>query len=264
LQSNALLGFANVLFKVLCDYRPKSAVVAWDRKPVKRLAVAADYKAGRKPMADGLSKQFPHFPSIVEAFGYRNISMEEWEADDVIATIASKAAATGISSLIISTDRDAFQLVSEAICLMMTPRGAAKPEVYTPERVIARYGLPPALIPDFISLKGDNSDNIQAVPGFGEKTAAALLAKYGSLESLIANVDALKPAQKRSLSEHVDAARAAKALATLNRTLPLDFDAAKAIAIQPDRSKMTETFERLEFRKILERRKLLDDAIPAR
>ncbi len=157
--TNALLGFTNMLFKLLADYRPKGVAVAWDSRPVHRAAVAEAgdvvYKEGRKPMPDLLREQFPHFRPIVEAFGYRNLEFEGWEADDVIATLATRADAEGIKTCVVSTDRDAFQLCSENICLMMTPRGVADVNVYTPERVEARYGVTPEQVPDFIGLKGD-------------------------------------------------------------------------------------------------------------
>ena len=167
--TGALLGFANMLFKLLSDYRPKGVAVAWDTRPVHRAAQAeaADvvYKEGRRPMPDLLREQFPHFRPIVEAFGYRNLEFEGWEADDVIATLATRADAGGIKTCVVSTDRDAFQLVSENVSLMMTPRGVSDVNVYTPERVEARYGIRPDQIPDFIGLKGDTSDNIPGVPG---------------------------------------------------------------------------------------------------
>jgi len=173
--TGALLGFTNMLFKLLADYRPKGVAVAWDSRPVHRAAVAeaADvvYKEGRRAMPDLLREQFPHFRPIVEAFGYRNLEFEGWEADDVIATLATRSDAEGIKTCVVSTDRDAFQLCSENVCLMMTPRGVADVNVYTPDRVEARYGVTPEQVPDFIGLKGDTSDNIPGVPGIGDKTA---------------------------------------------------------------------------------------------
>ena len=167
--TNALLGFTNMLFKLLTDYRPKAVAVAWDSRPVHRTAVAeaADvvYKEGRKPMPDLLREQFPSFRPIVEAFGYQNLEFDGWEADDVIATLATRADGEGLRTCVVSTDRDAFQLCSENICLMMTPRGVADVQVYTPGRVEARYGVRPDQVPDFIGLKGDTSDNIPGVPG---------------------------------------------------------------------------------------------------
>ena len=153
------------------------------------------YKEGRRPMPDLLREQFPHFRPIVEAFGYRNLEFEGWEADDVIATLATRADAAGIRTCVVSTDRDAFQLCSENVCLMMTPRGVADVNVYTPERVEARYGVRPDQVPDFIGLKGDTSDNIPGVPGIGDKTAGQLIAQYGSLEAVIEHAAELSPAR---------------------------------------------------------------------
>lgn len=265
LPSNALLGFANVLFKLLLDYRPRGAVVAWDRKPTERLTAAADYKAGRKKMAPALAQQFPHFSEVVAGFGYPNVAMEGWEADDVLATLAAKSEAEGLTACLVSTDRDAFQLVSERTCLMMTPRGVGTAEVYTPERIHARYGLRPEQIPDFIALKGDNADNIDAVPGIGEKTAAQLLSKYENLEGILAHLHELPPARRHALASHADSARAARKLATLRRdlTLPAACEPALLVGQAPDRSRMRSMCERFEFRRLQERLSLLDAAIPA-
>ncbi|MDQ4019289.1 MAG: DNA polymerase I [Actinomycetota bacterium] len=261
--TNALLGFTNMLFKLLADYRPKGVAVAWDTRPVQRLELAATYKSERRPMADLLREQFPHFRPIVEAFGYRNLEFEGWEADDVIATLATRADEAGVKTTVVSTDRDAFQLVSENVALMMTPRGVADVHVYTPERVLARYGIGPELIPDFIGLKGDPSDNIPGIPGIGDKTAGQLLAQYGSLEAVIEHADELSPARARAIREHAEQARAAKELATMRHDLQLDCDPASLVLEPPDRSKLKEMFRQFEFRNLLRRVDELDAALPA-
>jgi DNA polymerase-1 len=148
-----------MLVKLLSDYQPRGVAICWDTKPVHRTAISGEYKADRRPMPD-LLEQFPHFRPIVEAFGYRNLEFEGWEADDVIATLATRADEAGVKTCVVSTDRDAFQLCTENVCLMMTPRGVADVHVYTPERVQARYGVTPEQVPDFIGIKGDTSDNI--------------------------------------------------------------------------------------------------------
>ena len=112
-----------MLFKLLSDYAPRGVAVAWDTRPVRRTELSADYKSERRPMPDLLREQFPHFRPIVEAFGYRNLEFEGLEADDVIATLATRADEAGIKTCVVSTDRDAFQLVTENVSLMMTPRG---------------------------------------------------------------------------------------------------------------------------------------------
>src|ERR1700756_3489197 len=214
-------------------------------------------------MPDLLGDQFPHFRPIVEAFGYRNLEFEGWEADDVIATLATQADVAGVRTCVVSTDRDAFQLVSGNVTLMMTPRGVSDVNVYTPDRVEARYGIRPDQIPDFIGLKGDTSDNIPGVPGIGDKTAGQLIAQYGSLEGVLEHVDELTPARRKNITEHAEQARASKELATMRRDLELDCDPAQLVLLPPDRSELKEMFRRFEFRNLLNRVDELDEALPA-
>jgi DNA polymerase I len=262
-STNALLGFTNMLFKLLADYRPKGVAVAWDTRPVHRTELLETYKIERKPMPGLLREQFPYFRPIVEAFGYRNLEFDGWEADDVIATLAHRADGAGIRTTVVSTDRDAFQLVSDNVALMMTPRGVSDVHVYTPERVELRLGIKPEQVPDFIGLKGDASDNIPGVPGIGDKTAGQLIAQYGSLEDVLAQVDELSPARARSIREHAQQALAAKQLATMRRDLELDCDPAELVLSPPDRSQLKEMFRRFEFRNLLGRVDELDEAVPA-
>jgi DNA polymerase-1 len=261
--TNALLGFTNMLFKLLSDYRPKGVAVAWDTRAVHRHELSEEYKSDRRPMPDLLGEQFPYFRPIVEAFGYRNLEFEGWEADDVIATLATRADEEGIRTVVVSTDRDAFQLVTDNVVLMMTPRGVADVNVYTPDRVEARYGIRPDQIPDFIGLKGDTSDNIPGVPGIGDKTAGQLIAQYGSLEDVLEHADELSPARRKNITEHADQARKSKELATMRRDLELDCDPAELVLLPPDRSELREMFRRFEFRNLLGRVDILDDAVPA-
>ncbi len=261
--TNALLGFTNMLFKLLADYRPKGVAVAWDTSPVHRKELSPDYKVERRPMPDLLREQFAHFRPIVEAFGYRNLEFEGWEADDVIATLATRADEAGLKTCVVSTDRDAFQLCSANVCLMMTPRGVADVHVYTPERVFARYGVTPEQVPDFIGLKGDTSDNIPGVPGIGDKTAGQLVSQYGSIEGVLEHVDDLSPARGKALREHAEQARESKELATMRRDLPVDCDPAQLVLAPPDRSQLKEIFRRFEFRNLLGRVDELDVALPA-
>jgi DNA polymerase-1 len=261
--TNALLGFTNMLFKLLSDYRPKGVAVAWDTRAVHRHELSEEYKSDRRPMPDLLGEQFPYFRPIVEAFGYRNLQFEGWEADDVIATLATRADEEGIKTVVVSTDRDAFQLVTDKVVLMMTPRGVADVNVYTPDRVEARYGIRPDQIPDFIGLKGDTSDNIPGVPGIGDKTAGQLVAQYGSLEGVLEHVDELSPARRKNIAEHAEQARRSKELATMRRDLELDYDPAELVLLPPDRSELREMFRRFEFRNLLGRVDILDDAVPA-
>ena len=183
--TNALLGMANMLMKLLADYRPATVLVAWDEKPTARIELDAEYKAHRRPMPDLLRQQVPHFEPLVEAFGYRNFRVLGKEADDVIGTLSAKAEKAGHRVCVVSTDRDAFQLASEHVCIMMTPRGVSDVVVYTPDRIRQRYGIGPELVPDFIGLKGDTSDNIPGVPGHrrqdGGRAAGAVRVDGGRL-----------------------------------------------------------------------------------
>src|SRR5438034_10835024 len=195
-----------MLFKLLSDYRPKGVAVAWDTRPVHRAALSEAYKSERRPMPDLLREQFPHFRPIVEAFCYRNLEFQGWEADDVIATLATRADEAGIRTCVVSTDRDAFQLVTGNVVLMMTPRGVSDVNVYTPDRVEARYGIKPEQIPDFIGLKGDTSDNIPGIPGIGDKTAGQLVAQYGSLEDVIDHAGERSAARRKDSTAHAEQA----------------------------------------------------------
>jgi DNA polymerase I len=262
-STNALLGFTNMLFKLLADYRPKGVAVAWDTRPVHRHELLDTYKIERRPMPDLLAEQFPFFRPIVEAFGYRNLEFEGWEADDVIATLATRADEAGIKTTVVSTDRDAFQLVSDNVALMMTPRGVSDVHVYTPERVEARLGIRPDQVPDFIGLKGDTSDNIPGIPGIGDKTAGQLIQQYGSLEEVIEHADELTPARSKAVKEHAEQALGAKELATMRRNLDVDCDPAQLVLSPPDRSQLKEMFRRFEFRNLLNRVDELDAAVPA-
>src|SRR5438477_4867259 len=188
--TNAIFGFASMLVKILTDYGPKATVVVWDAGSSGRKEVYEEYKAQRRERPDLLAEQWPHLEPLVEAFGYRNISVPGWEADDVIASIVERAKEQDVPVMVVTGDRDAYQLVDDGrVRIMTTSRGITDTRVYDREGVIERYGIPPELIPDFIGLKGDTSDNIPGVPGIGDKTAAQLIQTYGSLEEVLGHID---------------------------------------------------------------------------
>jgi DNA polymerase I len=254
--TNAIFGFASMLVKILTDYGPKATVVVWDAGDTGRRQVYAEYKAQRVTRPDLLKEQWPHLEPLVEAFGYRNLAVEGYEADDVIASIVQRAhsADPPIPVMVVTGDRDAYQLVNGDVRVMTTSRGITDTRVYDREGVVDRYGIPPELIPDFIGLKGDTSDNIPGVPGIGDKTAAELLQRFGSLESVLEHVDEVSGAKrKQNLIEHSDDARLSKELATVKRDVPLDLDVQEFVATQPDRSKLREVFREFELREPLRR-----------
>ena len=163
----------------------------------------------------------------MDAFGYTNVRVEGFEADDVIATLAREAREQSIDVMIVTGDRDLFQLVEDGVRVMATSRGITETKVYDREAVVDRYGIPPELVPDFVGLKGDTSDNIPGVPGIGEKTATQLLQEYGDLEGVLANIDSISGAKrKENLREHAEDARISKRLATAQREIEVDVDLA--------------------------------------
>ncbi len=256
MPTNAILGFASMLVKILTDYGPKATVVVWDAGYTGRKEIYEDYKAQRTTRPSLLKEQWPHLEPLVDAFGYRNLRVEGYEADDVIASIAERArhADPPIPVMVVTGDRDAYQLVQDGVRIMTTSRGITDTRVYDRDGVIERYGIPPELVPDFIGLKGDTSDNIPGVPGIGDKTAADLLQKFGSLEDVLASVDQISGAKrKENLINHADDARISKELATAHRDIPVDVDLAEFVSTDPDRSRLRDVFRQFELREPLRR-----------
>src|SRR5438094_1723778 len=255
MPTNAIFGFASMLVKILTEYGPKATIVVWDAGMSGREETYEPYKAERKARPDLRGEQWPHMEPLVEAFGYHNVRVEGYEADDVIAALAEEAKGAGIRVMVVTGDRDAYQLCDDGrVRVMTTSRGITDTKVYDREGVIERYGIPPEKVPDFIGLKGDTSDNIPGVPGIGDKTAAQLLQRYGSLEEVLGHVDDISGAKrKQNLVEHADDARTSKTLATAKRDIPLDFDLASFVAATPDRSKLRDTFRQFELREPLRR-----------
>ncbi|MGA7705383.1 MAG: DNA polymerase I [Solirubrobacteraceae bacterium] len=254
--TNAIFGFSSMLVNIVTDHGVQPTIVAWDAGTSGRTELFADYKAGRRSRPDLLKAQWPAVEPLVEAFGYRNVKLEGYEADDVIASLAEQARGAGVPVTIVTGDRDVFQLIDEAglVHVMATARGITETKLYDRQAVIDRYGLAPELIPDFYGLKGDTSDNIPGIPGIGEKTASELIQRFGSLEGVLSHVrDIGGPKRKQNLIDHADDARLSKSLATVNRELPVDFDLKSEASREPDRSRLREVFRRWELRDPLRR-----------
>src|SRR5947208_10545634 len=252
--TNAIFGFASMLVKILTEYGPKATLVAWDAGMSGRGEISEDYKAQRRERPSLLQEQWPHLQPLVEAFGYQNIKVPGFEADDVIATLATRAKDAGIDVMVVTGDRDMFQLIEDGVRVMATSRGITETKVYDRDAVIERYGIPPELIPDFYGLKGDTSDNIPGVPGIGDKTASELLQRFGDLETVLASVDEISGAKrKENLVNHAEDARMSKQLATSVRDIDVDIDLAQCLADPPDRSRLREFFREFELRAPLER-----------
>jgi DNA polymerase I len=256
--TNAIFGFASMLVKIVTDYGVQPTVVAWDAGTSGRNDLFADYKAQRRSRPDLLREQWPVMEPLVEAFGYTNVTIDGYEADDVIASLAERAlrAEPPVPVMIVTGDRDVFQLIDEdgLIKVMATSRGITETKIYDRQAVVDRYGIGPELIPDFYGLKGDTSDNIPGIPGIGDKTASELLQSFGSLEDVLASVDEVKGAKrKQNLIEHADDARVSKQLATVRRDLDVDLDVALEASREPDRGRVREVFREYELRDPLRR-----------
>jgi DNA polymerase I len=256
--TNAIFGFASMLVKIVTEYGVCPTVVAWDAGTSGRTELFPEYKAQRRSRPDLLKQQWPAMEPLVEAFGYRNVRVEGYEADDVIASLAARALAADppVPVTIVTGDRDVFQLIDEGglVEVMATARGITDTKVYDHQAVLDRYGIPPALIPDFYGLKGDTSDNIPGVPGIGDKTASDLIQRYGPLEEVLAHIPDISGAKrKQNLREHAEDARVSKRLATVDRAVAFDLDPTAEAAREPDRSRLREVFREYELRDPLRR-----------
>ncbi|HEU4739264.1 MAG TPA: DNA polymerase I [Solirubrobacterales bacterium] len=258
--TNAIYGLASMLVKIIDEHHPQGVVVAWDAGWSGREKTYDLYKAQRKPRPDLLREQWPHLMPLVEAFGYTNVKVDGYEADDVIASLTKQAREQGIEVMVVTGDRDAYQLVADGVRVMSTSRGITETKIYDRAAVEERYGVPPELITDLMGLRGDTSDNIPGVPGIGEKTATQLLQQFGSLEAVLESVDQISGAKrKQNLTEHADDARLSKELATLQYDIETGVDLEAAMASEPDRGALREFMREFELRAVLER---LEEALP--
>jgi len=258
--TNAIYGLASMLVKIIDEHAPAGVVVAWDAGMSGREQTYDLYKAQRKPRPDLLREQWPNLMPLVEAFGYTNVKVEGYEADDVIASLSRQAREEGIAVMVVTGDRDAYQLVGEGVRVMSTSRGITETKVYDSAAVEERYGVPPELITDLMGLRGDTSDNIPGVPGIGEKTATQLLQKFGDLEGVLGSVEEISGAKrKQNLVEHADDARMSKQLATLHYDIETGVDLDAVMGSEPDRGALRDFMREFELRAVMER---LEEALP--
>ncbi|MGI5939638.1 MAG: DNA polymerase I [Thermoleophilia bacterium] len=253
--TNALYGFSSMIIKILDEYRPAAVIVAWDcAEKTFRHEDFEEYKAQRKPMPELLSEQWPFFVELSEAFGFMNLALPGYEADDILSTLARQAEVEGRETVIVTGDRDALQLAGRYVRIMANTRGVTEVKIYDPTAVEERFGVPPRLMPDLIGLKGDTSDNIPGIPGIGEKTAAQLLAQFGSLEEVLAHANEVSgPKRRELLVEHRETALLSKRLALLDVDVPLDITAAEVQPHRLQREKIKDLFARFEFTSLLSR-----------
>ena len=236
--TNAILGFLNMFLKMIDAFNPDGVVVAFDKgKPRVRMEMLPQYKAQRPPMDPDLHAQFPMIKELLAALNVPILQSEGWEGDDILGTMARLGEEAGCDMLLVTGDRDMYQLVTEHVNVVSTRKGLSDVAIMTPESVDDLYhGITPALVPDFYGLKGDTSDNIPGVPGIGPKKASALIAQYGSLDEVIAHADEVKGKMGENLRAHIDDALLSRKVATIRTDAPveLDFEATSFPAFSAD------------------------------
>ena len=246
--TNAAFGFLSMFLKFYEMARPDAVVCAFDAgRPAFRMEALEQYKAQRPPMDDDLKVQFPIIEALLESMNVPVVRVKGWEGDDVLGTVSARDEELGYETLLVSGDKDVYQLVTDLTHVVTTKKGISDVAIYGPAEVEERYGVTPAQFPDFLGLKGDSSDNIPGVPGIGDKTAAKLLQSYGSIDGIYDNLDKLKGKQLQNLTEHKDDAYTSKNVATIVRDLEFDLDLQAAKFPDFDEAKVVEAFGAVRF-----------------
>ena len=257
LYTNAIYGFLNIINKYIAEDKPEYIAVAFDLKaPTFRHKQYTQYKAQRKGMPEELACQLEPMKNVLDAMNIKRYELEGYEADDIIGTIAKKAEAEGLHTIIVTGDKDSFQLVDENITVKtpVTKAGKTETNIYTPKEVVERYGSDPQFIIDIKGLMGDPSDNIPGVPGVGEKTAIELIKEYKTIENIYEHIDEItKKALKEKLTENKELALLSKELATICIQVPGDWNFNEMKNTDPDAGKLYEIFSRLEFKSLIKK-----------
>ncbi len=246
--TNAVYGFTNMLLKVMREHQPDHLAVIFDAKgPSFRKEIYPEYKANRAQMPEDLVPQIPVIKDVVRAFNMPALELQGYEADDIIATLARRLAGEGMEITVVTGDKDLMQIVSDRVRLLDT----MKDKVSTLEEVAERFGGTPDKVIEVQALAGDSSDNVPGVPGIGEKTARDLIAEFGSVENLLANIDRVKGKKRQeNLREYGEQARLSKQLVTLLDDVPMEVDYESFALSEPDREALTAIFKEMEFHKL--------------
>jgi DNA polymerase-1 len=252
--TNAVYGFTAMLINVLRDEQPTHVAVAFDRsEPTFRHEQYVEYKANRRETPADFRSQLSLIFEVLDALGIARLSVAGYEADDIIATLATEAEASGMDVVIVTGDRDAFQLISDSVSVLKTGRGVSETTRFTPEVLLATYGLTPAQYPDFAAVRGDPSDNLPNIPGVGEKTAAKWITEFGSLTELADRVDEVKGKAGDKLREHLGNVLRNRQLTELARDVPLEAGLPDLRPAPWDREQIHQLFDTLQFRVLRDR-----------
>ncbi|MBQ8957380.1 MAG: DNA polymerase I [Bacteroidales bacterium] len=254
-NTSAVMGFLNSLYEILKNEKPTHIGVAFDVAGTdQRQAEYGEYKANREKMPDDLRDTIPYIIRLIEAFNIPIYGVEGYEADDVIGTLSKKAEHQGLITYMMTPDKDFGQLVTDRVLLYKPAKFGEPAQIWGPKEVCQRYGIQePKQLIDILGLWGDAADNIPGIPGIGEKTAAALVQKYGSVENLIAHSDELKGKQKENVVNFAEQGLMSKMLATINLEVPVEFNEEELRAKEPDLPALMALFEELEFKTFAKR-----------
>jgi DNA polymerase-1 len=263
-STNALFGFFNMFIKFVETFHPDGVICAFDKgKPQVRMDMLPQYKAQRPPMDPSLHEQFPMVKDLLRAMDVPVVELEGWEGDDILGTLARRGEQAGYEMLLVTGDRDMYQLATDNVKVVSTKKGTSDVAIMTPESVDDLYhGITPDLVPDFYGLKGDSSDNIPGVPGIGPKKAAALIVQYGNLDQVIAHADEVKGKMGENLRTHVDDALLSRKVATIRTDAPLDVRLEDAKFPTFDPAEVSQAFSALGFTGMTARVLRLEGAKP--
>ena len=253
-HTNALYGFANIIFKILKEYTPTHFAVAFDLKaPTFRHKMYDGYKAGRKKMPDELAEQIEPLKQMIDFFGINRLEMEGFEADDILGVVAKKAGESGLKTYIITGDKDSFQLATDNVSILFTKKGISEIEVVDKQKMLDDYGITPTEFIDLKALMGDSSDNIPGVAGIGEKTGLKLIQEYKSIENIYKHIDEIKGAVQKKLIADEESAYMSKKLATIHTDLPIDFETEEILYNGLDTKNLTEFFQQRDMVSLVKR-----------
>ncbi len=260
LYTNAIYGFLAIMFRLIEDTNPKYLVVSFDLKaPTARHKMYEGYKANRKGMPDELAQQMPIIKDVLRAMNIDIVEKEGYEADDVLGTLSKYGEEQGLDVIILSGDRDTFQLATNKVTIRIprTKGGKTETDNFDRNKVLEVYGIEPMQLKDVKGLQGDSSDNIPGVPGVGEKTALSLIQRYGSIENLYEkiekNEDDLKGKQREKIVENKDLAFLSKTLGTINLEVPIDHTLEDFKVEEWNKKEVLELFQKLNFKRYIER-----------
>lgn len=260
--TNAVYGFTSMLIRLLGDHSPEGLAVAWDvGRSTFRTEAYPEYKAQRAATPDDFRSQLPLIGGVLEAMGVAQVRREGYEADDVIASLVRRVGEEGWDVLVVSGDRDCFQLVGPRVRVVYTRRGITDTVMVDADWVEQKYGIRPDQYLDYAALRGDNSDNLPGVPGVGEKTASRLVSTFGNLDEVFEHLDDHPPRLRQNLAEHRERVFRNRSLMTLVDDLELGLDSGRLMRTVPDRGATREIFERLEFATLWTRLMEMEDGV---